>query len=200
MGIISQEKHSLDALFTRTQRQLLGLFFGQPGRSFYLNEIVRLAEVGTGSVQRELQRFSKSGLLTVRRIGNQKHYQANPELPILEELHGLVRKTFGIVETVRQALAALPARPDLAVLYQAPEDESSPALRVMLVSDRLDLAMVGAALAEAGERLGRHIRPWLLDRHRFRDLRARDDIRLETVLNGPKVSLDGSFEPSDWNQ
>ena len=33
-----------DALFTRTQRQVLSLLFGNPDRSFYSNEIVRLAD------------------------------------------------------------------------------------------------------------------------------------------------------------
>lgn len=33
-----------DALFTKAQQKLLALFFGQPDKSFYLNEVVRLAE------------------------------------------------------------------------------------------------------------------------------------------------------------
>ena len=73
-------------MFTRTQRQVLSLLFGFPERSFYANEVVRLAGVGTGSVQRELARLSEAGLLTVKRIGNQKHYQANSESPIFSEL------------------------------------------------------------------------------------------------------------------
>ncbi len=39
-----------DALFTKTQQRLLSLIFGQPDQSLYLNELVRLAQVGRGSV------------------------------------------------------------------------------------------------------------------------------------------------------
>lgn len=37
-----------DALFTRTQQKVLGLLFGQPQQSFFLNEVVRRAGVGKG--------------------------------------------------------------------------------------------------------------------------------------------------------
>jgi predicted transcriptional regulator len=91
MGIY---KHSIaDALFTKTQRAVIGLLFRAPERSFYVNEIVRLAATGTGAVQRELEKLVESGLVSVSKVGNQKHYQANPESPIFMELRGIVAKT-----------------------------------------------------------------------------------------------------------
>ncbi len=95
MGMKGEDMTGLgEVLFSKTQRQLLGLLFGNPDRSFFLNEIVRLAEVGIGGVSRELDRLSKAGLLTVTKVGNQKHYQANPKSPIFGELRGIVLKTF----------------------------------------------------------------------------------------------------------
>ena len=85
-----------DALFSGTQQRVLGLLFGQPERSFYATELINLA--GSGSVQRELASLSQSGLVTVKQVGNQKHYQANPASPIYAELCGLVRKTVGLPE------------------------------------------------------------------------------------------------------
>lgn len=187
MGIISQGKRLLDALFTRTQRQLLGIFFGHPEQSFYLNQIVRLAGVGTGSVQRELKRLAGAGLLTVRKVGNQKHYQANPETPIFHDLCNMARKTFGVVEALRRGLADLPHTPDLAILYADPSDLPRATVRLLVVSDRLDIAMVGHALSSVD--LGREVRPWLLDRRRYADLQARSDPRLRAVLEGPKVNV-----------
>lgn len=187
MGIISQGKRLLDALFTRTQRQLLGIFFGHPEQSFYLNQIVRLAGVGTGSVQRELKRLASAGLLTVRKVGNQKHYQANPETPIFSDLCNMARKTFGVVEALRRGLADLPYLPDMAILYADPADLPRATVRLLVVSDRLDIAMVGHALASVN--LGREIRPWLLDRRRYADLQDRSDPRLRAVLDGPKVNV-----------
>lgn len=85
-----------DALFSRTQQRVLALLFGQPGRSFYAKELIRLAAAGSGSVQRELVRLQQSGLVTVRILGNQKHYQANPKSPIFRELCSITAKTIGV--------------------------------------------------------------------------------------------------------
>ena len=63
-----------DALFTTTQQRVLALLFGQPGRSFFVTEIIDLVDLGRGTVQRELSRLAESELATVFRVGNQKHY------------------------------------------------------------------------------------------------------------------------------
>jgi DNA-binding transcriptional ArsR family regulator len=78
------------ALFTKTQQRVLALLFGNPDRSHYTNEIVRYADGGIGAVQRELQRLESAGLITARKIGNQKHYQANREAAIFDELRGII--------------------------------------------------------------------------------------------------------------
>jgi predicted nucleotidyltransferase len=81
-----------DALFSKAQRRVLGLLFGHAERSFYANEIVRAARAGVGAVQRELEGLAAAGLVTVTRLGNQKHYQANRASPIFEELRSIVAK------------------------------------------------------------------------------------------------------------
>ena len=92
MGTEVQGTELWNALFGRTRRRLLGLLFGQPDRSFYANEIVRLADVGTGAVQRELARLEAAGAVTVRAVGNQRHYRANPEAPFFEDLRAMAAK------------------------------------------------------------------------------------------------------------
>jgi len=85
-----------DALFTKTQQRVLGLLFGAPGKSFYTNEIVRIAGVGRGTVTRELVKLVEAEVLTVSAEGNQKHYQVNPECPVYAELVKISRKLFSV--------------------------------------------------------------------------------------------------------
>ena len=94
-----------DALFSNVKQRVLALIFGHPERSFYISEIVRNVHSGTGAVERELARLEQSGLVSVKRIGNQKHYQANHESPIFEELRAIVLKTVGLVDPLRKSLA-----------------------------------------------------------------------------------------------
>ena len=85
-------------MFTGTQQRVLGLLFGQPARSFYATEVISLAGSGSGAVQRELARLARSGLVTVRPVGNQKHYQANPDSPLFAELCAILQKTVAVAE------------------------------------------------------------------------------------------------------
>ena len=96
-----------DALFSATQQRVLGYLFGQPERSFFATELIRLAGGGSGGVQRELARLADSRLVTVTRVGTQKHYQANPKSPIFAELCAIAQKTVGLAEPLRKALAPL---------------------------------------------------------------------------------------------
>ena len=67
-------------------------FSGQPERSFYATELIRDAGTGSGAAQRELARLEGSGLISARRIGHQKHYQANPASPLFSEFRNIVLK------------------------------------------------------------------------------------------------------------
>jgi len=100
-----------DALFSKAQRRVLGLLFGHSERSFYANEIVRAARAGVGAVQRELEGLAAAGLVTVSRVGNQKHYRANRGSPIFEELRSIVAKVLPAGRTA--GLTAGPAAPAL---------------------------------------------------------------------------------------
>jgi hypothetical protein len=62
----------------------------------------------------KVQQRVAAGQLTVTRIGNQKHYQANALAPVFEELRGLVLKTSGLVDILRSALAPLAGQIHLA--------------------------------------------------------------------------------------
>ena len=85
-----------NSLFTKTQQRVLGLLYGAPGKSFYTNEIVRIAAVGRGAVTRELAKLAEAGVLTVTPSANQKHYQANPDCPVYAELVKIARKLFDV--------------------------------------------------------------------------------------------------------
>lgn len=183
-----------DALFTGTQQRVLGLLFGQPGRSFYATELIGLAGVGSGAVQRELARLAQCGLVSVRAVGNQKHYQANPDSPLFEELCGIVLKTVGLAEPLREALAPLAGKIRAAFVYGSVakrQDTAASDIDLMLVSDTLTYADVFAALETAGARLGRPVNPVILTRAELTRRIAEDSAFVTRVLAQPKIWLFG---------
>jgi predicted nucleotidyltransferase len=180
-----------------TQQRLLGLLFGQPERSFFVTELIELAHVGRGAVQRELARLARSKLVLIERHGNQKHYRANPDSPVFQELCSIVSKTVGIEEKLRSALEPLRARISLALIYGSvarQADTASSDIDLLVVSDDLTLEDIYTNLSSAEQRLGRQVNPTLYTRNEFRQRRSEDNAFFGRVLAGPTIVLEGELD------
>jgi predicted nucleotidyltransferase len=185
-----------NALFSRTQQRVLGLLYGNPERSFFATEIFAHAGAGRGTVQRELERLGSSGLATVTRIGNQKHYRANPETPIFFELRSVILKTSGLAEPVGDALAPLARRIDLAFIYGSVargEAHGGSDVDLLIVASDLTLEQLYSHLGRAERIVGRKINPTLLTPEEFRRRRDGNSF-LQKVLAGAMIPLIGSVD------
>ena len=185
------------ALFTTTQQRLLSLLFGQPSRSFYASELIALTGSGSGAVQRELQRLVSSGLVGVTRVGRQKHHRANPESPVFVELRGLVQKTVGLAEPLREALEPLGNRIKLALVYGSVArgvDGADSDIDLLVVGDELTLEDMYSALAPVEAVLDRRVNPMLYTEREFAERRATGSTFLSRVLAGETLVLVGSLD------
>jgi predicted nucleotidyltransferase/predicted transcriptional regulator len=188
-----------DALFTSTQQRVLGLLFGQTERSFFANELISRTGSGSGAVQRELKRLASSGLVTVQRIGNQKHYQANSESPVFDELRRLVVKTVAMVDPIRRALEPLAERIELALLYGSVAkgtDTAASDIDILIVAEDLTLEDLYSALTPVEKSLQRSINPTLYTPKEFRDRKASGNAFIARVLSGEHVVLMGDTNES----
>lgn len=184
-----------DALFSGVQQRVLGVLFGMPDKSFYRNELMRLAGSGKGALQRELDRLEQSGLVTVRPVGNQKHYQANKDAPIFEELRGIVVKTFGVADVLRKALAPLAKEITAAFVFGSiarKSDTSASDIDVFVVSDKLGYQELIKALLPVEAALGRKINPTIHSRVELARKRKERASFVVRVLEQPKIFLIGS--------
>ena len=184
-----------DALFSGVQQRVLAVLFGRPDQSFYRNELMRLTGSGKGALQRELDRLEQSGLVTVRPVGNQKHYQANRAAPIFEELRGIVTKTFGVADLLREALAPLAARIRTAFIYGSVakgEDTAASDIDLMVIGDELAYADIFGVASEAERRLGRKLNPTVITAAELRKKLAAGNDFVSRVLGQPKVFIIGS--------
>src|SRR5437762_10197586 len=145
----ARRKSLADALFTKTQQRVMRVLFGQPQRSFYASELIRDAGTGSGAAQRELARLEGRGLIVARRIGHQKHYQANAASPLFGELRNIVLKTVGLAEPLGDALAPLSSAIRAAFVYGSfarATDHSGSDIDLMVISDSLTYADIFSAL------------------------------------------------------
>jgi predicted nucleotidyltransferase len=189
-----------DALFSTIQQRVLAYLFGQPSRSFFATELIGLAGGGSGAVQRELARLAGSGLVTVRRVGTQKHYQANPAAPIFAELCGIAQKTVGLAEPLRESLAPLAKRITAAFVFGSVAkrgDTATSDIDVLVLSDSVDYADVFAALQAAEAKLGRTVNPTVYTPADWRRKRKSGNAFVVKVGKQPKMFLIGTEQALD---
>ena len=187
-------KSLADALFTRTQQRVLGVLFGDPDRSFYASELIRMAGTGSGAAQRELARLEDSGLLVSHRVGHQKHYQANTASPLFAELRSIVLKTVGLAEPLRAALKPLSSAIRAAFVYGSvakSTDRATSDIDLMIVSDSLSYGEVFGALERTAKQLGRPVNPTVYTAAEFRKRSRQENAFVTGVLEQPKVWIIG---------
>jgi predicted nucleotidyltransferase len=184
-----------DALFSKVQQRVLALLFVNSDRSFYTNEIVRFVDSGIGVVQRELEKLAQSGLVTIKKIGNQKHYQANPDTPIFAELRGIVLKTVGLADILRLALLPLSDKIQSAFIYGSiakGSDTAKSDIDVLIIGTELAYADVYEALSAHESDIGRPVNPSIYSTQELQRKLAEDNAFVSRVLEQPKIFLIGS--------
>jgi predicted nucleotidyltransferase len=184
-----------DALFSPVQKRVLALLFGQPDRRYQSAELIRLADSGTGAVHRQLSRLAEAGWVTVLRAGNQKHYQANRACPAFTELHGLVVKTVGLVEPLRQALAPKAKGIRAAFIFGSVArgaDTARSDIDLMVISERLSYPDIFEAVQGAEVVLARPVNPNVMSLAEWRVKRAKKDSFAARVAGQHRLFVIGS--------
>jgi predicted nucleotidyltransferase len=184
-----------NALFSNVQQRVLALIFGHPERSFYTSEIVRNVHSGTGGVERELTRLEQSGLVSSHRIGNQKHYQANRESPIFEELRGIILKTVGLAQPLRQSLLPYIDKIKAAFVYGSVAkgtDNAQSDIDLMVIGDDLSYSDLYAGLQKAEHVLRRPVNPTFLPFDDWWRKASTKDSVIAKIDAQPKIFIVGS--------
>jgi predicted nucleotidyltransferase len=183
------------ALFSNVQQRVLGLIFSQPERSYYTSEIVRKVHSGTGAVERELARLEDSHLVNVERIGNQKHYRANKDSPIFGELQGIVLKTVGLIEPLRQSLLSYSDKIKVAFVYGSVAkglDTARSDIDLMVIGNNLTYSDLYEGLQKAEVTLRRPVNPTFMSVEDWINKSSTKDSFIAKINAQPKVFVMGT--------
>jgi predicted nucleotidyltransferase len=186
------------ALLPEVRGRVLALLFGRPDQEFYLREIVRQTGRGRGAVARELRSLTEAGIVARQKRGHLTYFRANPESPVFPELRGLMLKTIGLADVVRESLRAVPGV-RLAFIYGSMASGTADVrsdVDVFVVAEA-SFAEVSGALLPAQERLGREVVPTLYTPEEFAEALAAKRHFLLRVLQEPKIMLIGALDEPD---
>src|SRR5262249_23222235 len=102
-------------LLGNTRTAVLGALLLRPDDRLHVRELARVTGISAGTLHRELTALASLDVLTRRVEGRQVYYAANRMNPVFEELAGLLRKTAGLVDVLRDSL--IPYRDRIAAAF-----------------------------------------------------------------------------------
>jgi predicted nucleotidyltransferase len=166
----------------------------RPEESRHVRDLARALGKPAGTLLRELNALAEAGVLERRRVGNQVHFQANAASPIYEDLRNILKKTVGIADVLREALAPLAAKIRAAFVYGSiarGEERPGSDLDLMIVGE-VRFADVVRALAPAQEALRREVNPNVFPALEFSKKVSAGEPFLTRVLAEQKIFVLGS--------
>ena len=180
-----------DFLFTPGLQRVLAATLLNPERSFTLQELLKLANSGNGSAQKQVDRLVAAGVLKEdARRGRQRSIRANPEFALYPELCSIARKSFAVVEPLQEALAPFAQEISSAFVF------GSVAKRSDHGQSDIDLIVIGSApllaLTEAlhstEQYLSRPVNFSLYDDEEWDELQRSDPI-IAQIVQGPTLKV-----------
>lgn len=183
-------------LLGETRTAILAALLLRPDQARHVRDLERSTGLSPGSLHRELTALVALEILQREQVGRQVFYRANPGCPVLPELTGLLRKTAGLVDVLRDALSPLADRIDGAFVYGSmargtPHAHSDVDLMVV---GSVGFADVALAMEPAQRVIGREINPTILSPDAFFQRRAQPDSFVAALWKEPKLWLMGGLD------
>lgn len=189
-------KSLIHHLLGETRTAILATLLLRPEESRHVRDLERTTGLSPGALHRELTALVALQVLRRERVGRQVFYRANQDCPVLPELTGLLRKTAGLVDVLREGLQPLADQIEAAFVY------GSMAKGNVHAHSDVDLMVVGSvgfgdvvlAIQPAQEASGREINPTVLSREEFNKRRAETDSFVTAIWKEPKLWLLGDAD------
>jgi uncharacterized protein len=181
-----------DIVSSRSKAEILRLLFGLDRRDYHLRELSRRSGLALRTVQQELARLAKAGLVTARRDGNRVYYQANHQNPVYSDLRSIVLKTAGLVGVLQGALQ-IPGI-ELAFVFGSVASGKAHAVSDvdLMIIGTLGLRHVAQLLSGLAERVGRELNPHVMKSEEFVRRKRTADHFISSVLDSPRLFVIGS--------
>lgn len=178
--------------------ELLRILALNPESTFNINELSRRTGFSLRGVEKELKNLLSGGVLRREISGNQHRYQLEPRCPINTEIRGIITKTVGIAELVKQALRTVQQDIYRAFIFGsfASGDYGNESDVDLLVVTELSGLRLAELLGEVQNGINRSINVAQFTWDEYNQKKEQKDHFLTQVLEGPKVDIFGHEDES----
>ena len=185
---------SLDPLLSRPVQEILTALLLEREQPWYFRDLAKRLKRTPSTLQRPLESLVQAGIIRKWTEGNRVYFAREPQCPLLPELRGLLAKTVGLVDVLRDVLRPHAKAIQAAFVYGsvATGKERSASDVDLLVIGRTSLSDLSPGLAKAESRLGRPINATLYSPREFSRKLAAKNHFLRSVLAKGKIFVAGT--------
>lgn len=184
-----------DLFISKTRVKLLTVFLTNPGKIFYVRELVRMVGEQINAVRAELARMEKVGMLTSENRANRRFYGFKKDYIYFDELSRLVAKSTGLGGDI------IKERGKLGKIKYSVISGGYVRRRPVGVSD-VDLLVVGNVVIpqlaqlvkRSEEEIGREINYTVMTEDEFTFRKRRKDPFVIGILEKTRIMLIGDEE------
>jgi hypothetical protein len=181
-----------DLFISKTRVKLLQVFLSNPGRIFYVRELVRAVGEQINAVRAELARMERAGMLTSEVRANRKFHGFRKDYVYFDELTRLVSKSTGLGGSIikeRNKLGKIKfASLSGSLIKRKPVGPTDVDL---LVVGSVVLPQLSQIVKENENNVGREINYTVMTDEEFTFRKRRGDPFIRNILERPKVLLIG---------
>lgn len=184
----------MKSFLTKNQLLLLRLFYTNPEKSFYMQEIAKILGKKAGVFQRTLNALAEEGLAASEYRANARYFRANTKHPLYPEFKKIIAKSAGGIEEGLRKLVDGIKEIKTALLY------GSFAKGKEHGESDIDLVLVGQPgiedkllekLPGLEKKIQREINYKLYSEEEFRRKRKGNDPFLKEILSDRNIILKG---------
>jgi hypothetical protein len=196
MGSLKQTAALLHPiLISKTRAKLLAVFLNNPGKIFYVRELVRAVDEQINAVRAELARMEKAGMLSSETRANRKFYGFKKDYMFQPELAAIIAKASGLGSDIiaeRNKLGKIKfATLSTGFIRRRPVGSSDVDL---LVVGNVVLPQLASLVKKAEDSIGRELNYTVMSEDEFTFRKRRKDPFVTAVLEKAGVILVGEEE------
>ncbi|HUX08451.1 MAG TPA: nucleotidyltransferase domain-containing protein [Acidobacteriota bacterium] len=191
------EKTAIEELFSnRVLTDLLVIFMLHPDEEYHQRRLAQNVEVAHRSVQLNLKRLERLGLINSRTDGNRVAYKANRDSPIFDDIRRIILKTRGFGDLLRESLEHQEGKIEVAFIYgsvASGTDGIDSDIDLMIIGD-LSARTASRAISKVKGILRREVNVSVYQKEEFRNRVLTGNHFASRIIEADKLYLIGDDE------
>lgn len=182
---------------SRIREAILVLFFTNPQKKFYLQQLKRMLGFSAGNIRRELLKLAADNLFITEKTGNLLYYSLNKKHPLFDEIKSIVSKTAGVQYSVKDELLKLGNIKNAFIFgsFASKKEGENSDIDLMIIGNP-DITKLNNKISLLENKLNREINHVIYSPEEFSQRKKENSQFVLDILKKPIIMLIGEERPS----